>query len=244
VAAGKFYISDVLRYGVSLEVMQAPGALSRSCNVGWLPSFQMGGTLGRAWSRLRVAIRGGLLRAATLACLCLGLAAVSVELFDVVRTMLSPSREQRPAAQIPRPAPRAGKIDLSAIASAKLFGTYAPANGREPAAEGREDLILSGILFCGGRNSLSRIMLAGYPNTFAVGDRVTGDVVVDAVLPRYAILSDGGREWILRLSWDTPRQGATGAGTDNGNDDLKASDDDPSKPPPILEAYVDPVGDG
>jgi hypothetical protein len=63
-------------------------------------------------------------------------------------------------------------------------------------------------------------------------------------LPRYAILSDGGREWILRLSWDTPRQGAAVAATDNGNDDLKASDDDPSKPPPILEAYVDPVGDG
>jgi type II secretory pathway component PulC len=184
------------------------------------------------------------LRAATLACLSLGLAAVSVELFDAVRTMLSPSREQRPAVQIPRPAARAGKIDLSAIASAKLFGSYAPANRREPAAEGREDLILSGILFCSGRNSLSRIMLAGYPKTFAVGDRVTGDVVVDAVSPRYAILSDGGREWILRLSWDTPKPRATGAGTDNGNDDLKASDDDPSKPPPILEAYVDPVGDG
>jgi hypothetical protein len=46
------------------------------------------------------------------------------------------------------------------------------------------------------------------------------------------------------LSWDTPKPGATGAGTDNGDDDLKASDDDPSKPPPILEPYVDPVGDG
>ncbi len=87
-------------------------------------------------------------------------------------------------------------------------------------------------------------MLAGYAKTFAVGDRVIGDVVVDAVLPQYAILSDGGREWILRLSWDTPKPGATGAGTDNGGDDLKASDDDPSKPPPILEPYVDPVGDG
>jgi len=184
------------------------------------------------------------LRTATLACLWLGLAAVSVELFDAVRTMLSPSREQRPAVQIPRPAARSGKIDLSAIASAKLFGSYAPANSREPAAEGREDLILSGILFYSGRNSMSRIMLAGYPKTFAVGDRVTGDVVVDAVLPQYAILSDGGREWILRLSWDRPKPGATGTGADSGNDDLKASDDDPSKPPPILEAYVDPVGDG
>ena len=86
-------------------------------------------------------------------------------------------------------------------------------------------------------------MLMEYPKTsFAVGDRVADDVVVGAISPRYAILSDGGRERILRLSWSTREQGAIGAG--NGNGDLDASKDDPSKPPAILEAYVDPVGDG
>ena len=207
-----------------------------------------GNTQGRAWSQLRAAVRGGLnVRAVTLACLSLGLAAESAKLFDVVRMMLWPSLEQLPAVQIPRSAARTGNIDLSAIASANLFGRYDLANSREPAADGREDLILSGILFYSGKDSLSRIMLMEYPKTsFAVGDRVADDVVVGAISPRYAILSDGGRERILRLSWSTRNQGATGAGTGNGNgnDDLDASTDDPSKPPPILEAYVDPVGDG
>jgi hypothetical protein len=134
---------------------------------------------------------------------------------------------------------------LSAIASAQLLGSYAPANRRQPAPDGREDLNLSGILFFGGNNPLSRIMLAGHPNTsFAVGDRVTGDVVVGAIFPQYAILSDGGRDRMLRMAWDARDPGGTVAGIDNGNDDLQASDDDPSKLPPILEPYVDPVGDG
>ena len=207
-----------------------------------------GDTRGRAWSQFRAAVKGGInVRAVTLACLSLGLAAESVKLFDVIRPMNSPSLEQLPAVQIPRSAARTGKIDLSAIASAKLFGTYEPATGREPAVDGREDLILSGILFYSGKNSLSQIMLMEYPKTsFAVGDRVTGDLVVAAISRQYAILSEGGRERILRLSWSTRKQGATVAATDsgNGNDDLDASNDDPSKPPPILEAYVDPVGDG
>jgi len=205
-----------------------------------------GNTQGRAWSQWRAAVRGRVnVRAVTLACLSLGLAAQSVKLFELIRLMLSPSLEQVSAVQIPRSAERTAKIDLSAIASANLFGRYDAATRQEPAADGREDLILSGILFYSGKNSLSRIMLMEYPKTsFAVGDRVTGDLVVGAISPRYAILSDGGRERILRLSWSTRKQGATGAATDNGNDDLGASNDDPSQPPPILEAYVDPVGDG
>jgi hypothetical protein len=213
-------------------------------SAGYRRAMPAGNTEGRAWSQWRAAVRGGLnARAVTLACLSLGLTAESVKLFDVIRMMLWPSREQPPSVQIPRSAARTDKIDLSAIASANLFGRYDPANSQEPAADGREDLILSGILFFSGKNSHSRIMLMEYPKTsFAVGDRVAGDLVVGAISPRYAILSDGGRERILRLSWSRRSQGATGAG--NGNDDLDASADDPSKPPPILEAYVDPVGDG
>jgi hypothetical protein len=209
-----------------------------------------GNTEGRAWSQWRAAIRGGLnVRAVTLACLSLGLAAESVRLFDPIRTLLWPSPEPLPALQIPRSAARTDKIDLRAISSANLFGRYDPAAGQEPAADAREDLTLSGILFHSGRTSLSQIMLMEYPKTsFAVGDRVTGDVVVAAISPQYAILSDGGRERILRLSWSRRNQGAIVAGTDGGNDndneDLDASNDDPSKPPPVLEAYVDPVGDG
>jgi type II secretory pathway component PulC len=209
-----------------------------------------GNTLGRAWSQLRAAVRGGLnVRAVTLACLSLGLAAESVKLFDVIRTMRLPSLEQPPAVKIARQAVRTDKIDLRAIASANLFGRYDPAPSQEPAADAREDLVLSGIFFYGGKHSLSRIMLTEYPQaSFAVGDRVTGDVVVDAIAPRYAILSDGGRERILQLSWRTRNQraNAAGTGTVNGNfnDDLDANNDEPSTPPPVLEAYVDPVGDG
>ena len=207
-----------------------------------------GNTQGRAWSHLRAAVWGKLnVRAVMLACLSLGLAAQSVQLFEVIRMMLSPRREQLPAVPSPRSAARNGHIDLSAIASANLFGKYDPATGREPGGDGPEDLSLSGILFYSGKNSLSQIMLLEYPTTsFAVGDRVTGDVVVAAISRQYAILSEGGRERILRLSWSTRKQGATVAATDsgNGNADLDASNADPSKPPPILEAYVDPVGDG
>ena len=75
---------------------------------------------------------------------------------------------------------------------------------------------------------------------------MTGDVVVGAISPRYAILSDGGRQRILRLSWRTRNPGGAGGATANGNfnEDLDANNDDQSKPPPVLEPYEDPVGDG
>jgi general secretion pathway protein C len=114
----------------------------------------------------------------------------------------------------PNPADR---IDIDAILSTELFGQY-----QAPAAAGIHDLAtapdtalsltLLGILANHGDNGSSRALIAGGNDEkpYAIGEEVTGGVLLKAIFPDRVVLSRAGRLETLRLDKDKPSTAVAG----------------------------------
>ena len=105
---------------------------------------------------------------------------------------------------------RSAQVDVTALASAHLFGSAAPQLAAESnladAPDTNLNLTLLGI-FAGDREADSRALIStgnGEEEPFSIGDEVIRGAELKAIFPDRVVLSRNGRNEVLRLDKDAP----------------------------------------